>query len=367
MNPILVINSGSSSLKYQVIDTATEVSLLAGTIERVTDHAEAFEQMLAELANSGITPVGIGHRVVHGGERFSEPVVITDSVEQAIEELIPLAPLHNPGNLAGIRAARKAFPELSQVAVFDTAFHQSMPPSSYQYAIDSELAKRYSVRRYGFHGSSHSFVSRKAAEFLGLHQRDFNGIILHLGNGASICAVRAGKSFDTSMGMTPLAGLVMGTRSGDIDPAVVFYLMREAGMSADEVDQMLNKKSGLLGLAGVGDFRDVTERAADGDTSAQLALEIFTERVRQYLGGYLARLGSCQAIVFTGGVGENAAAERAAICADLAHLGIVIDEQRNRDGNRKARRISADESEIALLVVPTNEELEIALQSARLI
>ena len=367
MKPILVINSGSSSLKYQVVDTESEHSLLAGAIERVSDHAEAFAEMLAELESSGIEPIAVGHRVVHGGERFSQPVLIDDAVENAISDLIPLAPLHNPGNLAGIKAARKAFPSLPQVAVFDTAFHQSMPESSYRYAIDRELAERYSIRRYGFHGSSHSYVSRKAAEFLAIAPENFNGIILHLGNGASACAVKGGKSVDTSMGMTPLQGLVMGSRSGDIDPAIVFYLMREAGMNADEVDNLLNKKSGMLGLTGVSDFRDVTERAEAGDQAAKVALEIFTTRVRHYLGAYLVELGRCDAIVFTGGVGENAAKERAAICAELSSLGIELDEQQNNLRSKEARDIATTASQVRILVVPTNEELEIAVQAQRLI
>jgi len=367
MQPILVINSGSSSLKYQVVDTDTEQSLLAGTIERVTDHAVAFGEMLEDLNASGIEPVAVGHRVVHGGEKFSKPTLIDDVVEQEIANLIPLAPLHNPGNLAGIIAARKAFPHLSQVAVFDTAFHQSMPESSYRYAVDRGLAEKYAIRRYGFHGSSHSFVSRKAAEFLNVELAAFNAIVLHLGNGASACAIKGGKSIDTSMGMTPLQGLVMGSRSGDIDPAIVFYLMREAGMNAEDVDQLLNKKSGMLGLTGMSDFRDVTESADAGDRDAQLALEVFTGRVRHYLGAYLVELGRCDAIVFTGGVGENAAAERAAICANLEPFGIHLDPERNEKRDNQAREISTTGSNVKVLVVPTNEELEIALQVRGLI
>lgn len=367
MKPVLVINSGSSSLKYQVVDTDTESALLSGNIERVSDHAEAFAEMLASLGRSGIEPVAVGHRVVHGGEKFSQPVIISDAVEREIENLIPLAPLHNPGNLAGIRAARKAFPDLRQIAVFDTAFHQTMPEASYRYAIDRELAEKCAIRRYGFHGSSHAFVSRRAAEFLNISSSEFNAIVLHLGNGASVCAVRGGKSIDTSMGMTPLQGLVMGSRSGDIDPGVVFYLMREAGMSADQVDALLNKESGMLGLTGVSDFRDVTERAANGDDKAKVALEIFIQRARHYLGAYLVELGHTDAIVFTGGVGENAARERAAICADLESLGIEIDQELNKASSKESRVISKPESKIAILVIPTNEELEIALQAAALI
>ena len=367
MKAVLVVNSGSSSLKYQLVDTETEAALISGTIERVTDHSEAFAEMLHSLSESGVAPMAVGHRVVHGGERFSQPVLIDDTVEREIESLIPLAPLHNPGNLAGIRAARQAFPKLKQIAVFDTAFHQTMPESSYRYAIDRELAEKYAIRRYGFHGSSHAFVSRRAAEFLGVDLASFNGIVLHLGNGASVCAVRGGKTIDTSMGMTPLQGLVMGSRSGDIDPGVVFYLMREAGMSADQVDALLNKKSGMLGLTGVSDFRDVTERAAAGDDKSKVALEIFTQRARHYLGAYLVELGHTDAVVFTGGVGENAASERAAICKDLRSLGIELDDELNQASSKAARLISKPSSRIAVLVVPTNEELEIALQAAALI
>lgn len=358
MKPILVINSGSSSVKYQLIDTQSSSSLLQGTIERVTDHTQAFDEMLKEIAKSNLQPIAIAHRVVHGGERFSAPALITPEVERAIEELVPLAPLHNPGNLSGIRAGRKAFPNLPQVAVFDTAFHQSMPASSYTYAIDAELAKKYGIRKYGFHGSSHSFVSKQAAKFLGIEIGEFNCIVLHLGNGASACAVRNGKSFDTSMGMTPLPGLVMGSRSGDIDPAVIFYLMRTPGFNIDQIDELLNKQSGLLGLAGVSDFRDLSERAEAGDQESKLALELFVERIRHYLGGYLARLGRVDAVIFTGGIGENSTLLRELVCQDLEVLGIELDSEKNQAKSREARDIS--KGEIAILVVPTNEELEIA-------
>jgi acetate kinase len=366
MKPILVINSGSSSLKYQVIDTDGELSLLSGAIERVSDHGSALREMAAHLEDSGIEPVAVAHRVVHGGERFSAPVVVTPDVEEEIEGLVPLAPLHNPGNLAGIRAARQLFPKLVQVAVFDTAFHQSMPGASYRYAIDREVADRFQIRRYGFHGSSHSYVRRRAASHLGIEPKEFNAISLHLGNGASVCAVRGGKSFDTSMGLTPLEGLVMGTRSGNIDPAIVFYLMREGGMSAAEVDELLNKRSGMLGLTGLSDFRDITNAAESGDRAAQLALEIFTERVRQYIGGYLARLGRVDAIIFTAGVGEHSAPIRASVCADLGHLGIELDESANQAATGLTD-VAKKGSQIRILVVPTNEELEIALGAAALI
>jgi acetate kinase len=365
LKPILVINSGSSSLKYQVIDVDSSQSLLSGTIERVESHEAAFSQMLENLRQSGISPVALAHRVVHGGDKFSKPAIITEEVETTISELIPLAPLHNPGNLAGIRAGRQAFPALPQLAVFDTAFHQSMPESSYRYAIDLQLAKRLGVRKYGFHGSSHSYVSRMAAEFLGIELAKFNAVVMHLGNGASVCAVRNGQSFDTSMGLTPLAGLVMGSRSGDIDPAVIFYLIRAGKLSVEEVDELLNKKSGLLGLAGVSDFRDLDGKASSGDLAAQLAIDVFVERARQYLGGYVARLGRVDAVIFTGGIGENNAGIRARICAELSSLGISIATSANQEQSKQIRKIS--NGEVAVLVVPTNEELEIALQAAKLI
>jgi acetate kinase len=365
LKPILVINSGSSSLKYQVIDVDSDQSLLSGTVERVENHEAAFSQMLEKLNESEISPGALAHRVVHGGDKFSKPAVITRAVEKTIEELIPLAPLHNPGNLAGIQAGERAFPDLKQIAVFDTAFHQSMPESSYRYAIDVDLAKRLGVRKYGFHGSSHSYVSRKAAEFLGIQISDFNAVVLHLGNGASVCAVKSGQSFDTSMGLTPLAGLVMGSRSGDIDPAVIFYLIREGKLSVDEVDELLNKKSGLLGLAGVSDFRDIAGKARSGDRAAQLAIAVFIERARQYLGGYLARLGRVDAVIFTGGIGENNPSVREQICADMGELGISLASSSNQEQSRQIRKIS--DGRIAVLVVPTNEELEIATQAAELI
>jgi len=365
VKPILVINSGSSSLKYQVIDVDSDQSLLSGTIERVQSHEAAFSQMLENLKESAITPVALAHRVVHGGDKFSKPAVITKEVEKAIEELIPLAPLHNPGNLAGIQAGEKAFPNLPQVAVFDTAFHQSMPESSYRYALDMELAKKLGVRKYGFHGTSHSYVSHKATEHLGIELANFNAVVMHLGNGASVCAVKNGASFDTSMGLTPLAGLVMGSRSGDIDPAVIFYLIREGKLSVDEVDELLNKKSGLLGLSGVSDFRDLDGKAKSGNQAAQLAIEVFVERARQYLGGYLARLGRVDAVIFTGGIGENNAGVREKICADLQEIGISVASARNQEQSREIRKIS--DGKVAVLVVPTNEELEIATQAAKLI
>ncbi len=363
MKPVLVVNSGSSSLKYQVVDVDSNQSLLSGLIERVTDHAAAFEQMVSELKSSGIAPVAIGHRVVHGGAKFSQPVLIDERVLAEIESLVPLAPLHNPGNLAGIRGAIQAFPGLGQVAVFDTAFHQTMPPASYRYAIDRELEQRYGIRRYGFHGSSHSYVSRRAAAFLG--KPTFTGIVLHLGNGGSACAVKNGKSINTSMGLTPLQGLVMGTRSGDIDPAIVLYLANQ-GLRLSEIDESLNKNAGLKGMTGDSDLRDVLARAEAGDKLATEALDVYALRVKHYVGSYIAQLGQIDALVFTAGVGENSAAMRKMITEGLEHLGIELDSEKNSERSKVEREISSQSSRVKVLVIPTNEELEIAIQTAAL-
>lgn len=365
MKPVLVVNSGSSSVKYQLIDVDSETALRSGLIERVTDHSEAFAQMLAEL--DGVVPVAVGHRVVHGGSEFSKPTLIDAGVLASIEALSSLAPLHNPGNALGIRAAMTGYPELPQVAVFDTAFHQSMPASSYRYAIDSELEKNFKIRRYGFHGSSHSFVARKAAEFLGKPADQFTGVILHLGNGASACAIKNGKSFDTSMGFTPLQGLVMGSRSGDIDPAIVAYLSREAGLNIDEIDASLNKNSGLLGMTGDADLRDVIARSDAGDQVATDALDVYAQRVKHYIGAYIAELGPIDAVVFTAGVGENSSAMRERIMRGLEHLGLQLSVEANEAPARGARSIAATDSSREILVIPTNEELEIAIQTANFV
>lgn len=365
MKPILVVNSGSSSLKYQLIDTDSGQSLDSGLIERVSDHRAAFAQMMDELG--GPRPVAVGHRVVHGGSKFSAATLVDESVLAEIDSLIPLAPLHNPGNADGVRAAIDVYPDLPQVVVFDTAFHQSMPVSSYRYAIDAELERNFGIRRYGFHGTSHAYVSRKAAEFLGRDLDHFNAIVLHLGSGASACAIKNGKSFDTSMGMTPLQGLVMGTRSGDIDPAIVAYLERVAGMNIDEVDQSLNKSAGLKGMTGASDLRDVEAAAAAGEQVAIDALAVYTQRIKHYIGAYLAEIGPIDALIFTAGVGENSAEVRAQVLAGLDHLGLVVDEGLNATKSREVRSIAAGASRVEILVVPTDEELEIALQTARVI
>jgi len=289
--------------------------------------------------------------------------VVTDLVKINIEDISELAPLHNPANLQGINAAQVAFPDVPHVAVFDTAFHQTIPAAAYTYAIDAELAAKHRVRRYGFHGTSHKFVSEAAAAFLDRPLGELKQIVFHLGNGASACAIDGGRSVDTSMGMTPLEGLVMGTRSGDLDPAVLFHLQRKAGLGFDELDTLLNRRSGLLGLSGTGDMRDVTESASKGDEAAQLALDVTVHRLRHYLGAYLAVLGGLDVVVFTAGVGENAPLIRAGAVQGLEGLGIILDEDRNAERARGIRVISTDDSPVTVLVVPTNEELEIARQT----
>ncbi|MET0975854.1 MAG: acetate kinase, partial [Leifsonia sp.] len=394
MASVLVVNSGSSSFKYQLIDADNERMLATGLVERIgeamgravhtvvaadgeeeraerelpiADHTAGFQVMLDAIAELGPSlethpVIAVGHRVVQGGARFFEPTIITDLVKINIDELSSLAPLHNPANLEGIVAAQKAFPHVPHVAVFDTAFHQTLPPAAYTYAIDAELAAKHRVRRYGFHGTSHRFVSRAAAEFLGRDVADVNQIVLHLGNGASACAVAGGRSVETSMGMTPLEGLVMGTRSGDIDPAVLLHLQRRAGLSVDEVDDLLNKRSGLLGLSGRGDMRDVVDASLAGDADAALALDVYVHRLRGYVGNYVAQLGAVDAVVFTAGVGENSPVIRERSLAGLEVFGIRIDRERNEARSRGPRVISTDDSAVTVLVVPTNEELEIARQ-----
>lgn len=401
MSLVLVVNSGSSSFKYQLIDPQTELTLASGLVERIgelrgsaahsvggspggaaasvaaqkftrelpiTDHTAGFAVMLEAFAAHGPSleanaPVAVGHRVVHGGARFHAPTVITAQVRRDIDELSALAPLHNPGALQGIVAAQAAFSDVPHVAIFDTAFHQTLPPEAFTYAINADLAERFRVRRYGFHGTSHAFVSRAAADFLGTPTSELNQIVLHLGNGGSVCAVRGGRSVETSMGMTPLEGLVMGTRSGDVDPGLLFHLHRRAGLSIDELDELLNRGSGLLGLTGRGDLRDVIQAADAGDGPSQLAIDVYVHRIKHYVGAYYAQLGRLDVISFTAGVGENGALVRAQSLAGLEALGIVIDPVRNAADARGPRRISADESRVAVLVVPTNEELEIARQT----
>ena len=363
MSRVLVINSGSSSVKYRLFDG--DATVTEGTVERIgepggpaPDHDATLRQVLGELDLTGLA--AIGHRVVHGGLRFSAPTPIDDEVLAAIEELVPLAPLHNPPNLAGIAAARRLAPEVPQVAVFDTAFHRTLPPEAATYAIDGETARRQGIHRYGFHGTSHQYVSRCTAEVLGRPLAETNVITLHLGNGASACAVAGGRSVATSMGLTPLEGLVMGTRSGDLDPGIVVHLHRAAGMPVEEIDRLLNHRSGVYGLCGVNDMRELQARRDAGESAAALAFDVYCHRIRFYVGGYLALLGRVDAVTFTAGIGEHSAPVRAAALTGLERLGIEVDEERNR---ANATIISPDGSEVTVCVIGTNEELEIARQA----
>ncbi|MET8676774.1 acetate kinase [Streptomyces sp. NPDC004647] len=374
---VLVLNSGSSSVKYQLVDMADGSRLASGIVERigegpVADHSAALKQVADELSSQGLgldSPelAAVGHRVVHGGTRFTEPTLITDEVVEEIEKLIPLAPLHNPANVTGIKVARELRPDLPQVAIFDTAFHSTIPERAARYAIDTATADAYGIRRYGFHGTSHAYVSRAAAKLLGKDPSEVNTIVLHLGNGASASAVEGGVCVDTSMGLTPLEGLVMGTRSGDLDPAVIFHLARVGGMSPDDIDTLLNKRSGLLGLCGDNDMREIGRRMGEGDRAARLAFDIYIHRLRKYVGAYTAVLGRVDAIVFTAGVGENSAAVREAAMQRLDALGIEVDAALNAVRGSSARLISAEGSRVAVAVVPTDEELEIATQAYALV
>ncbi|AZA08419.1 acetate kinase [Corynebacterium pseudopelargi] len=390
MSLVLVLNSGSSSIKFQLVDPtqhATDEPFASGLVEQIgepkgkvtlkhagekheveapiPDHsaglALAFELMNEHKCGPRDADiVAVGHRVVHGGILFSSPQVITDEIVDMVRDLIPLAPLHNPANIDGIEVAREILPDVPHVAVFDTGFFHSMPPAAALYAIEAETAVEHGVRRYGFHGTSHEYVSKKVAELLDLPAEAINQITLHLGNGASCAAIRGGQAIDTSMGMTPLAGLVMGTRSGDIDPGIVFHLYRTAGMSIDEIDQMLNKRSGVKGLSGVNDFRELRKMIEDENQDAWLAYNIYIHQLRRYIGSYMIALGRVNAITFTAGVGENDVDVRADALAHLEGFGIKIDPERNAQPNTGPREISTDDSAIKVFVVPTNEELAIA-------
>jgi acetate kinase len=353
---VFVVNCGSSSLKWSVVDADSGSTLGSGTVQQVEDHAAALSEVLESAPLDAVEAVA--HRVVHGGERFSAPVLINDAVVAAIRDLAVLAPLHNPANADGIEVARRAFPSLPHVAIFDTAFHSTLPPRAYTYAVP----RAWGVRRYGFHGTSHAYVSRAAARVLG--RTDVNVIVLHLGNGASVSAVANGRSIDTSMGLTPLEGLVMGTRSGDVDPALVLHVRRTRNLSTDEIDAVLNSRSGMLALAGDNDMREVQRRVRAGDQAAELALDVYCYRVRKYVGAYLAALGGADAIVFTAGVGENDAVVRERSLAGLERLGIEVDPTRNAAGETL---ISADGAQVAVLVIATDEELEMATQAAALV
>ena len=393
---ILVINCGSSSLKYQLINSETEDVLAKGLCERIgidgiltyqpadgekeksekamPTHTEAFKFVLEALTNEktgvikSLSEVGaVGHRIVHGGEKFTASTVLTAETIKAIEECSDLAPLHNPANLIGVRACQELMPNVPMVAVFDTAFHQTMPKTAYLYGLPYEYYENYKVRRYGFHGTSHSFVSKRTAEIIGKPYEDCKIIVCHLGNGASLSAVMNGKSVDTSMGLTPLEGLVMGTRSGDIDPAIIEFVAKKEGKTLDEMMNVLNKKSGMLGISCLSsDGRDLEQAAEKGDDKAQAALDIFAYRVIKYVGAYAAAMNGVDAIVFTAGIGENDAACRSKVCKSLTYLGAEIDEELNKCRGVE-RIISTPESKVKLLVVPTNEELAIARETLALV
>lgn len=372
MTRVLVVNAGSSSLKYEVLDVESGASVVAGLVERigvpgsaVPDHAAALTTVLESLDAESIDAVG--HRIVHGGTVFVRATVIDDAVESEIERLAVLAPLHNPPGLLGIRAARAVLPFVPHVAVFDTAFHATLAPEAYTYAIDAAVAAQHGVRRYGFHGTSYRYVTGRAAELLGRPLEDLRLVVLHLGNGASAAAVAGGASVTTSMGMTPLEGLVMGTRSGDIDPAVLVHLLRVGGYDAAGLDALLNRSSGLKGLGGHSDMRDLIRAVDGGDPAAALAFEVYVRRVQRYIGAYAAELGGIDALVFTAGVGENSSRVRARAVDRLGFLGIAVDDTLNAKPSSAARVISPAESAVAVLVVPTNEELQIARETVAVV
>ncbi|MFA6074446.1 MAG: acetate kinase [Negativicutes bacterium] len=387
---ILVINCGSSSLKYQLFDMDDETVLAKGLIERIgmsgsilthcpgerdkvvitadiPNHAVALQMVTDALVNEehGVIKSmdeisAIGHRVVHGGEKFASSVLVTSEVMRALEECVEMAPLHNPPNIVGINACKELMPKVPQVGVFDTAFHQTMPKAAFLYGLPYEAYTDYGIRRYGFHGTSHKYVSQRCGELMGKHASDLRIITCHLGNGASIAAVKYGRSIQTSMGFTPLEGLIMGTRCGDIDPAIPVYMMKKTGMSLEEVDNIMNKKSGVLGISGVSsDFRDIEKAAKEGNERAQLALDMFSGEVRKYIGAYVAVMGGVDAIVFTAGLGENSIEMRDMICNGLEYLGTRIDEERNNIRG-VAQEISVEGSKVKIFVIPTNEELVIA-------
>ncbi len=396
---VIVVNSGSSSIKYEAFEVSGFAAAAKGLLERVgtpdsrlkhqwltpsggweeivetravADHREGFSFIL-EVSNralaGGAPPeiFAVGHRVVHGGERFSEPAIIDDTALRTIEELIPLAPLHNPANVMGIKVMRELLPDIPQVAVFDTAFHQTMPARAFHYALPAEFYSSYGVRRYGFHGTSHQYVAGEAACHLGRPLDDLNLITLHLGNGASATAIQKGRSIDTSMGLTPLEGLIMGTRCGDLDPAVHFYLARKTRKSFDEIEGILNKASGLKGICGVNDMREIQNCAQRGDAQAELAIEMFCYRVRKYIGAYYAALGFVDGIIFTGGIGENSALVRSKSCEGLAGLGITVDDSRNNAVSGGIAEIQNEGVKVKVLVIQTNEEYEIARQTVKVV
>ncbi|CAG9353406.1 acetate kinase [Clostridium perfringens] len=394
---ILIINCGSSSLKYKLIDMANEKDIIEGIIERIgldqsrlvqknelrekyilekeiKDHKEAIDIVLNTLVDSKVGVIesideitAVGHRVVHGGERYSSSIIINEEVIKYLEECSKLAPLHNPANIIGIRACQSLMPNKEMVAVFDTAFHGTLPEKAYIYAIDYALYKDHKIRKYGFHGTSHKYVSHKVAETMGKDIKDLKIITCHLGNGASISAIKGGECIDTTMGFTPLAGIPMGTRSGNIDPSIIPFLVQECGYTIEEVSESLNKKSGVLGISGVSsDFRDIEDAASNGDKRAQLALDIFHYRIRAEIGSFIVNMGGVDVIVFTAGVGENSHETREECLKDLEFLGLTLDKEKNKVRGKLAE-ISQADSKIKAYVVPTNEELMIAKETVELI
>lgn len=394
---VLVLNCGSSSLKYQLIDMNNEEVLCKGLVERIgiegsilkhekpglegkhiveeamNDHKDAIKHVLNAVADAKVGAVkdmkeidAVGHRIVHGGEKFASSAVLTDEVIKAIEDCSALAPLHNPANLMGVEACQTILPGVVQVGVFDTAFHQTMPEKTFLYGLPHELYTKYGIRRYGFHGTSHMYVTQRAAEMLGKAPEDLKIITCHLGNGASIAAVDHGKCLDTSMGLTPLEGLIMGTRCGDIDPAIIPFIMNKEGLDADGVDKLMNKQSGVYGMTGISsDFRDIEDAAKEGNKLAINALDAYVQRVKKYIGAYAAEMNGVDAIVFTAGLGENGIGMRADICKDMEYLGVSLDAEKN-DVRGKDRIISTDDSKVKVLLIPTNEELMIARDTLRL-
>ena len=395
---LLVLNSGSSSIKYQFFRWPTETPACSGLVERIgldnavvthkvlvgeqetttvlsvelPDHEAGLREVARLLADPQLGVIrdpgeveAVGHRVVHGGEEFAATVLIIPAVKEAIRQLFPLAPLHNPANYRGIEVAEKTFPQAKQIAVFDTAFHQTMPEEAYRYAIPTELYSEQGIRVYGFHGTSHKYVTEQAAQYLG--NPNARLVSVHLGNGCSITAVRGGESVDTSMGFGPLAGLVMGTRSGDIDPSVVFHLISQLSYTPEQVSALLNKQSGMLALTGLSDMRDITAAIEAGDANAKLAYDLYAYRIKKYIGAYAAALNGLDAIIFTAGVGENDALVRKLVCQNMDYLGVQLDEEKNSERAKGIREISQSGSPVKVLVVPTNEELEIARQCVELL
>ncbi|MEJ5350385.1 MAG: acetate kinase [Melioribacteraceae bacterium] len=394
---VLVLNCGSSSIKYQFIDTSNQIALAKGMVERIgmssavlthtpygkekirivgeiLDHTIAIEYVIAVLLspNHGVIKDkkeidAVGHRVVHGGETFSGSVLITNEVMNAIKENIELAPLHNPPNIKGILAAKEHLPNTPQVGVFDTAFHVKMPPRAYLYGIPYELYRKYKIRRYGFHGTSHRYVSERAAKLIGKPIEELKIITAHLGNGCSMAAVEGGKSIDTTMGFTPLEGLIMGTRSGDIDPSIILYIMAKEGLSLSEANTLLNKHSGLIGISGESsDMREIEEAVLEGNKKAKNAFDVFNYRIKKYIGAYTAAMNGLDALVFTGGIGENSVMVRKEVCSNMEYLGIKLDEKRNENVQGECL-ISADDSKVKVFRIPTNEELVIALDTEKIV